>query len=64
MRSSATTIHPDEIKRRVKKQVNAKERREQRKKCVAKGEASAVTRTRRENINTIKQSKGIWAYDE
>ncbi|XP_018575434.1 serine/threonine-protein kinase rio2 [Anoplophora glabripennis] len=63
VRSSATTIHPDEIKRRLKKQIAARERRNQRKKCVAKGEASAVTRTRRENINTIKQNKGIWAYD-
>nr|CAH7744699.1 unnamed protein product [Callosobruchus chinensis] len=60
MWSSATTIHPDEIKKRVKKQILNKEKRTQRKKCVAKGEASAVTRSRRENLNTIKGSKGIW----
>ncbi|CAH1956447.1 unnamed protein product [Acanthoscelides obtectus] len=58
--SSATTIPPDEIKKRVKKQILNKETRVQRKKCVAKGEASAVTRSRRENLNTIKGSKGIW----
>lgn len=60
VRSSATTIHPDEIKTRVKKQMKLKKTREQRKKCVAKGEASAVTRSRRNNMDTIKQSDGLW----
>lgn len=60
VRSTATTIHPDEIKRRVRKQMVHKNKKESRKKCVAKGEASAVTRNRRENTNTIKQSNGIW----
>ncbi|CAH1118543.1 unnamed protein product [Phaedon cochleariae] len=58
IRSTATTIHPDEIKRRMKKQMMARDKKEGRKKCVAKGEASAVTRTRRENVHTIRQSKG------
>ncbi|KAJ8936834.1 hypothetical protein NQ314_012150 [Rhamnusium bicolor] len=62
--STATTIHPDEIKRRVKKQIAMKEKNDHKKKCVAKGEASAVTRTRRENIHTIRQSKGIWGYED
>lgn len=61
--SSTTTIHPDEIKKRIKRQMNLKEKRERRKKCVAKGEASAVTRSRRENTDTIKQSRGIWGWD-
>lgn len=60
VRSTATTIHPDEIKKRIKKQMSARDRKERAKKAVAKGEASAVTRTRRENNDTIKQSKGMW----
>lgn len=60
IRSTATTIPPDEIKRRLKKQMFVKQRNESKRKCVAKGEASAVTRTRRENHSTIKQSNGIW----
>ncbi|KAG5886295.1 hypothetical protein JTB14_001514 [Gonioctena quinquepunctata] len=63
MRSSATTIHPDEIKKRIKTQMAVRERKNAAKKYVAKGEASAVTRNRRENTNTIKQSNGIWGYD-
>lgn len=60
VRSCATTIAPEEIKQRVRKQMLVKEKREQRKKCVAKGEASAVTRNRRENRDNIKQNQGIW----
>ncbi|GLV40775.1 RIO kinase 2 [Carabus blaptoides fortunei] len=63
VRSTATTIHPDEIKSRIKKQMYSKQKRMQRKKCVAKGEASAVTRNRRENFDTIKQSDGIWGWE-
>lgn len=63
VRSTATTIHPDEIKKRIKSQMAARDRRGQRKKCVAKGEANAVTRVRRENRDTVKQSKGIWGYE-
>lgn len=60
IRSSATTIHPDEIKKRVRRQIKLKDTREKRKKCVAKGEASAVTRKRRNNMDTIKQSEELW----
>lgn len=60
VRSCATTIAPEEIKHRVWKQMLVKEKKEQRKKCVAKGEASAVTRNRRDNQDNIKQSQGIW----
>lgn len=63
IRSSATTIHPDEIKSRVRKQQMSKDRKMQRRKCVAKGEASAVTRVRRENNDTIKHSKGLWGWE-
>lgn len=63
IRSTATTIHPDEIKRRVQQQIHKKSVKQNRKKCVAKGEASAVTRNRRENVHTIKQSGGIWGWE-
>ncbi|XP_056631632.1 serine/threonine-protein kinase RIO2 [Diorhabda sublineata] len=58
--STTSTIPPDEIKKRLRKQLASKEKRQQRKKCVAKGEASAVTRSRRENSNAIKHSQGVW----
>ncbi|CAH0561288.1 unnamed protein product [Brassicogethes aeneus] len=60
IRSTATTIHPDEIKKRVRKQILVRGRKDRNKNAVAKGEASAVTRSRRENNDNIKQSKGIW----
>lgn len=63
IRSSATTIHPDEIKKRLRKQIHLKEKNVQRKKCVAKGEASAVTRNRRENRDTINQTHGLWSWE-
>lgn len=63
IRSTATTIHPDEIKRRVRLQMSAKDKKSERKKCVAKGEANAVTRVRRENKDIVRQSKGIWGYE-
>lgn len=63
IRSCATTIHPDDIKKRVKRQMKLKNTQEQRKKCVAKGEASAVTRSRRNNADTIKQSQGLWGWE-
>lgn len=60
VRSTATTIPADEIKRRLKKQMTAKKLKGSKKTCVAKGEASAVTRTRRENLNTIKHNNVLW----
>lgn len=60
MRSTATTIPPDEIKKRLAKQMASKKQKQSRKKCVAKGEASAVTRRRRENTNTIKHGNDFW----
>ncbi|CAG9853744.1 unnamed protein product [Phyllotreta striolata] len=59
MLSTTSTIPPDEIKRRLKKQMVNKDKRQQRKRCIAKGEANAVTRTRRENANAVKMN-GIW----
>lgn len=56
--TSASTIAPSVIQDRIKKTINVKEKREQRKRCVAKGEASAVTRIRIENRDTCKQYAG------
>lgn len=63
VRSTTTTIHPDEIKKRIQKEAHKKETRQTRKRCVAKGEASALTRNRRENLHTIKHSGGIWGWE-
>lgn len=60
MYSTASTIPPDEVKKRLMKQMANKERRNQRKRCVAKGEASAVTRSRRDNNETVKHSDEVW----
>lgn len=56
--TSASTIAPSVVTDRIKKTLNVKEKREQRKRCVAKGEASAVTRIRNENRDTCKQYAG------
>lgn len=56
--TSASTIAPSVVSDRVKRTLNVKEKREQRKKCVSKGEASAVTRVRNDNRDTVKQYAG------
>lgn len=56
--TSASTIAPSVVSDRIKKTLHVKEKREERKRCVAKGEASAVTRIRKENRDTCKEYKG------
>lgn len=56
--TSASTIAPSVIKDRIKKTLNVKEKIEQRKRGVVKGEASAVTRVRNENRDTCKEYAG------
>lgn len=56
--TSANTIAPSVVSDRIKKTLHVKEKREERKRCVAKGEASAVTRIRKENRDTCKQYAG------
>lgn len=58
--TSCTTIAPEEIKSRVRKQLGRKERAAKSKNVVVKGEASAVTRQRRENRDTVKQDIHFW----
>ncbi|XP_031632714.1 serine/threonine-protein kinase rio2 [Contarinia nasturtii] len=56
--TSASTIAPSVVSDRLKKTLFVKEKREERKRCVAKGEASAITRIRKENRDTCKEYKG------
>lgn len=60
--TSCTTIAPEEIKSRVKKQLKQREKAKA-KHFVVKGEASAVTRKRRENCETIRQCKDAQFWD-
>jgi RIO kinase 2 len=61
--STAATIAPEEIRSRVKKSLERREKSALKKRIRVKGEASAVTRTRRENMDTIKQCDGIWSWE-
>lgn len=62
--STATTIAPEVIKRKVKLALDNREKKSQSKRTLVKGEASVVTRIRRENRATIKDSlTGIWGLD-
>lgn len=56
--TSASTIAPSVIKDKMKKTIDLKEKREIRKRCLAKGEANAVTRGRKENSKTVKEYAG------
>lgn len=56
--SSASTIAPSVITDRTKRTIIRREKEEKRKRCLAKGEASAVTRVRNENRDTVKQYAG------
>jgi len=61
--STAATIAPDVVKRRMKLTLKKREKKGRSRKILAKGEASAVTRTRRENNAVVKESKGIWSWE-
>ncbi|XP_044762894.1 serine/threonine-protein kinase rio2 [Coccinella septempunctata] len=58
--SSTVNSHHDEIKKRIKQQIRKKKLKESQKRCYAKGEASAVRRSRRQNANHIKESHDFW----
>ncbi|XP_045483422.1 serine/threonine-protein kinase rio2 [Harmonia axyridis] len=45
---------------KIKKQLRRKQKKEAQRQCYAKGEASAVRRTRKQNINHIKDSTKFW----
>ncbi|XP_072747498.1 uncharacterized protein Riok2 [Anoplolepis gracilipes] len=62
--STAATIAPEMIKKRVKLALDNREKKSQSRRLLVKGEASVVTRTRRENRDTIKDSlTGIWSLE-
>lgn len=56
--TTASTIAPAVIKGRVRRVLDERERREIRKRCVAKGEASATQRSRKNNAETVKEYAG------
>lgn len=62
--TSASTIAPDVVKSQVKKNLEQRQKKVERKKAIAKGEASAVTRQRRDNKETIRESHGLWGWAE
>lgn len=62
--STASKIVPNVIHARIKKSLHKREKLDARRKCVAKGEASAVVRRRKENRNVIKEctsAGSLWA---
>lgn len=61
--STTTTIAPEIIRDRVKRDLVKRSKTAVRQRCLAKGEASATTRNRRENRDTINQSTGIWGWE-
>lgn len=56
--TTASTIAPTVIIDRIRRNMDVREKREQRKRCVAKGEASAVHRHRKENKDVVKEYAG------
>lgn len=59
--TTASTIAPTVIKGRIKKTIELQGQRDARKRCLAKGEANATTRGRKENKDTVKEYAG-WDY--
>lgn len=61
--TTTSTIPPDVIKKRVQMSLKKRQQQQMRhKNQLVKGEASAVTRSRRDNIQTIRDSTtGFWA---
>merc|ERR1719435_508345 len=60
--TTASTIHPDVVKARVKASLEKSKKKNQARRTIAKGEASAKTRSKRENKNIISTSRSaFWA---
>lgn len=56
--TNASTIAPSVITDRVKQGITERQKRENKKRCVPKGEASAVRRMRIENRDVVKDFRG------
>lgn len=61
--STTATISPDVIKRRTKLALEKRDKKNHSKRILVKGEASAVTRARRDNRAVIQESTGIWGWE-
>uniref|UniRef100_A0A023F7X8 Serine/threonine-protein kinase RIO2 n=2 Tax=Triatoma infestans TaxID=30076 RepID=A0A023F7X8_TRIIF len=61
--TATSTIPPEEIREKLRKALDKRRKNEEMKRIVVKGEASAVTRRRRENRDTIKECSGIWGWE-
>jgi len=61
--STVSTIAPEVIKQRLMKSYQKGDKATAKKRIRAKGEASAVTRQRRDNFDNIRQSTGIWGHE-
>jgi len=62
--TTSSTIPPDVIKARVKASLEKNKKKNQARRTIAKGEASAKTRSKRENKNIIKtSSSAFWSED-
>merc|ERR1712013_66624 len=60
--TTASTVHPDVVKARVKASLEKSKKKNQARRTIAKGEASAKTRSKRENKNIISTSQSaFWA---
>jgi len=62
--STASTIAPDVIKKRVKASLEKRKRNMETRRIRAKGDANAVTRQRRENRQEISASKDANVWDD
>lgn len=56
--TTASTIAPSVVTDRIRRNLDKKEKIDMRKRCVAKGEASAVHRHRKENKDVVKEYAG------
>ncbi|XP_059485997.1 serine/threonine-protein kinase RIO2 [Neocloeon triangulifer] len=61
--TTTSTIAPEVIRARVKKMITRQSSEAAKRRMKAKGEASATTRSRRDNASTIKDSSGIWGWE-
>ncbi|XP_076293936.1 RIO kinase 2 [Lasioglossum baleicum] len=61
--TTTTTIPPEMIKAKVKTALQRRAKKEKSRRILAKGEANATTRIRRENRDNVKQSTGIWGWE-
>lgn len=59
--TTASTIAPSVIHDRIKGSISKREQHDQKKRCVPKGEASAVRRMRKTNHDIVKEHAG-WDY--